>query len=138
MTFYVRIGDRPTTILFTVVNKVAVDLLLRTTSLDEHILAILPDEQKVTVCHWRPAAIMKQKNQPANAVLNTEDTGKVRKKTFYKTSKDTNKEEIQSTIVQVAKQLVLELLPVTPVMVTTKPQRLQHCDPSYKLSPKSV
>lgn len=120
ITLYLRIRDRTTTTIFLVAEKLAVEVLLGTTFTDELMFAILPDGWKVTVRDSNTVAIIEQGSMPANAVLTTKDTKKVTSKTLHETSNDSKKGEEQSTVVRAAKQLVLEPLSVTPVMVTTK------------------
>lgn len=50
---------------FTVLKSVAVDVLLGTTFIDEHILATLADEEKAAVSKSTPITIMEQPNVSA-------------------------------------------------------------------------
>lgn len=60
------------------VGKLAIDVLLGTNFIDKHILAILTEEWKAIVRDSNPVAIIEQGNMPANAVLTTKDTEKVK------------------------------------------------------------
>lgn len=59
ITLPVKIGDLRTIVLFTVVQNLAVYVLLDTTIIDEHIHTILPDQQKVPVRKPTPVAVVK-------------------------------------------------------------------------------
>lgn len=48
-TLHVRIGDLLTNVLYTVVEKLAIDVRLVTGFIEEHIRATLSDEQKIAV-----------------------------------------------------------------------------------------
>lgn len=54
----ITVSDLPTSPLFTVVENWAIDVLLDASSINEHILAILPDKQKVTVQKYTPVSIV--------------------------------------------------------------------------------
>lgn len=51
------------------VENVVIYVLLGKSFINEHILAMLPDEQKVTVRKSTPVIIVKERNLPAYAVL---------------------------------------------------------------------
>lgn len=71
------VGNKFTITLFPVVDKIAFDVLLGTTFIKEHILAILPDGQNTTFRDLNSAAIIGQENMPANSVLTIQSTEKV-------------------------------------------------------------
>lgn len=68
ITLHVRTGDLITGVLFTVVENLSIGAHLGTAFNDEHVLAILPNKQKVAVCKSTLVAITKQHNGTANAV----------------------------------------------------------------------
>lgn len=63
------------------VDRLDINMLLGTIFIDEHNLAIMPEERKVTVCDLSPGAVVQKKNMAANAVL-TISTKKMIKKLF--------------------------------------------------------
>lgn len=71
---YLQIRDRNTITLFSVVFKLAIEVLLATRFIDKHTLAVLPENRKVAVRNSNTVAITEQKNWTANAVLNYRDT----------------------------------------------------------------
>lgn len=58
---HIRVGNLLTTVLFTAVENLPINVLVGTEYIDKHILAILPDKQKVTVQKSTPVAIVKEK-----------------------------------------------------------------------------
>lgn len=60
ITLRIKIHDLPKTVLLTVVESFAKDLLFGTVSIDEHSLAILSDKQKVSSRESSTVAIVKQ------------------------------------------------------------------------------
>lgn len=69
ITLHLRNGNRSKITLFSVVDKLTIDVLLGTTPIGEHIIAILRDERKLTVRDSNPVACIAQGVMPANAVL---------------------------------------------------------------------
>lgn len=59
-----------TTSLFSVLEKLAIDVLLRKTSFEEHTLAVPPDERKVTVSDLNLVALLEQGSVPDDAQSN--------------------------------------------------------------------
>lgn len=72
-------------------NKRAIDVLLSTAFIEEHILAILPEEEKVTVSDSNLAAKLEQEDIPVSSALNYEDIEEVTKNILCHTGKDTEK-----------------------------------------------
>lgn len=67
-------GSRTTGTLFQCSRKPAIDVLLGVTVIDDHILAIFPEERKATVCESNPAAMVEERSMPVYALLNTKAT----------------------------------------------------------------
>lgn len=82
INLYLRIGDRSLPTLFSVVDNLAINVLLATTFIDKHILEVLPEETKVIVYDFRLISIIEQGNTPASAVLNAIDSKKGTSKTL--------------------------------------------------------
>lgn len=61
------------TVLFTVVENLAIDVPHSTAFMDKHIHAILLEKQKVAVWKSTPVVIVKQNDMTANAVLTKRD-----------------------------------------------------------------
>lgn len=80
------------------VEELAIVVLLGTKFIDDHILAVQPDERKTTVPDLMPFAFISQGAITAIAVLAEQGTIKVTNKTFHKTGNNTRKDHIQSTI----------------------------------------
>lgn len=66
----------------------AIDVLLGTVFIDEYILAIIPDAQKVTVRKSTSVAMLKQFGISANALLTKQDRQNANVKTHCKTKDD--------------------------------------------------
>lgn len=62
-----------------VIDKLPIDVLLGMTFIDEHILYILPEEQKITVRNSDPFAVIAQGNMPVNEAFTKRATEKVTK-----------------------------------------------------------
>lgn len=60
---------KETSLLFTSVKNLVIDVLLRTAFIDKQTLFIPPDEQKVIAPKSTPVAIVKQHNVSADAVI---------------------------------------------------------------------
>lgn len=73
-TIHIKIGNLFTSALLTVVIKMAIEVLLGTVFVDEHVGVVLPDEQKVLGRKRCPLAIVKQHNVFANTVFTDENT----------------------------------------------------------------
>lgn len=69
-------GDFCTPGLFTVVEKSVTDVLLGSASINEHVLAARPDEQKVNILESTLVALLKKHDVSANAVFAKENTQK--------------------------------------------------------------
>lgn len=72
---HIRIGDSLTSVLFTVVKTLTIAVLVGTAFTDQHILAVLSDERRVTVRKLITVAIVKQNEIPDNtgSAKNTQD-----------------------------------------------------------------
>lgn len=64
---YVTKGDLLTSVLFKVVENLAINVLLRTAFIYEHMVAILPGVRRVAVRKSTPVSILKQCDLSANA-----------------------------------------------------------------------
>lgn len=113
------------------VANLAVYVFLCSTFIDEHKLAILPEERKVPVRDSDFVPITTHGCTPVNAVLNNIDNGKMKRIILYETCNDAEKNSIASTVVRVIKQLVLEPQLVGLLMVETKQNRLLHLHTEY-------
>lgn len=92
-------GDRTTTALFSVVNKLAIDVLLGTPRRAN--TCVPTGETGVSSGDANPVTIVEPESTPADVVLNYKDlTGDG--KTFYKTTDATKKGVRLSTILEVA------------------------------------
>lgn len=60
---------------------------LSTSFNDEHILATLQEERKVTARYSSPVPIIEQENTLASAILIDKETEKISSQTIYETSK---------------------------------------------------
>lgn len=65
------------------IDTLAIDVLLVTTFIDEHILVILPEKRKATVSDSKPDAMKKLGDTLANAVADGVETGKKTSKNIY-------------------------------------------------------
>lgn len=72
------------------------------------MVTTLPGERKVTIPDLNIGDVIGQGNMPAKAVVTKQRTEKVTNETLYKTGNNTKTGDIQSIIVQVAKQLMCE------------------------------
>lgn len=88
ITFHDGIGDLLTSVLFSVVNILSIDVLLGTALINKHLLAILPEEQNVTVWKSTPGYIVKQHDLSGDAVLANHNTQDANIKTHLETKKD--------------------------------------------------
>lgn len=86
---YLRMPDRNTTTLLSVVAKMAIDALLCTTIIEKHILATLFNVQKVTGCDTSPVAIILSRDMTASTILNGKNTELVTDKTHKEPEDDT-------------------------------------------------
>lgn len=68
---YLKIRDRTFRTRLSVVNNLAIDVLLRIAFIGEGKVAILPKVQKVTARDSNSVAIREQGNTPASVFLNT-------------------------------------------------------------------
>lgn len=134
ITLCPRIGDLSATTLFSAVDNLAINVLLYTTVIDYHVLATSTKERKATSCHSNLVAITEQWNKSSNAVLDAIDSREVTPKSIFKAGNSTKQVLKKSTIVQVSKEVVLDSLPVTRVMITMKVQGLLRFDIDYKLA----
>lgn len=82
-TIHLRINDLPTTLLFTIVKNLAIDVLLGIAFVDEQFFAILTDEQKVAGRNSTLLPIIKQQDASANRVFRNGSTQKSISKTQY-------------------------------------------------------
>lgn len=57
-------------------NSLAIDMLLGATFIDDNILEILREKQKVTVRNYYAVVVIEKGNTAASTVLNTIDTTK--------------------------------------------------------------
>lgn len=73
-------------------DKLAIDELLRSKFTGEHILGILPEERMTTMHNYNLTAMKAQINMAANAVISKPCSEKLIDNTFHKTGKDTRKE----------------------------------------------
>lgn len=81
-THHIGFGDLLTALLCTVSENLAIDVLLDTASIDDHILAILPDEQRIAVRKSNPVYFEKQQDTSANAVSTKHNTEVANIKTY--------------------------------------------------------
>lgn len=72
-TVYLKIGDKSTATVSQVLDKLAVNVFLGLTFIDQHILVVLPEKQKVHVCDSIPVVIIDQRKIPSNAVQDTKN-----------------------------------------------------------------
>lgn len=128
MTLYIQIGDLLTAILFTVVQHLAIDVLLSTAVLNEHILGIKPDERKVNVRRSIPVAALKRHDESANAVLaklNTQDANIL---TRFEAKEDRESTIKRSNTIRVTKKNMFDPLSITRIMGITKVKGFLHFD----------
>lgn len=116
VTLYFRKRERTTNILFLVVEKLAIDVLLRTGFIDEQTFVIHTDSQKVTIQKTTSIRILKQHDVPANVVFSMKNTQNAVIKAHFEAKDDQVR---QSNTVCVAKQKLLEPISVPSVMLTT-------------------
>lgn len=120
MPLHVRIGNLHRITLFTVLKTLPNDVLLGTAFIEEHILAVLPDVEKIAVRKSTPVAIMKQYDMFANAAFTKQNMQNTHIRTHSETKDDPTLTIKYWNIVRVIKQKLVETQFVTTVMVTTK------------------
>lgn len=115
---HIRTGDLPTIELFIVIEHFANLILIGKAFIDKHILASLPESQKLTVRKPTPATTVKHHYMPAVAVL-TKHHQRADKNHFK--AKSNHESTIKHlNAVSVDKQKFFEPLTVMPVRVTTR------------------
>lgn len=93
------------------IDNLAIDVILVTTLIDEHILVILPEKRKATVCDSKPDAMKNRGDTLANAVANGVDTGMKTSKNTYRTDVDPKKTGNSLHLYQTPNNLWLNLNP---------------------------
>lgn len=87
-TLHIGIGDVLTSSLFTVYKSFATYYLPGTVFIDQQVLTIIPENQKITDQRSFSIFIINQHNLSANEVLRKENTQKADIKTHYETKDD--------------------------------------------------
>lgn len=129
---YLRFENMSFTTLFLVIGRLATKLVVCTTFIDEHTLAILTGRPKATAGDSSPTAIMEQVNTPGNTVLNTKHSEAKTNNTLHETINISRRVEIRSTIVRVTKQNMRIPSCVTLLAASTRAQGFLHFYPNFE------
>lgn len=112
ITIHVGAGALSTRVLFSVLETLDINVLLGTALIDEHILAIILDEEKVSVQRWTTFHIVSQYNLSTTFVFRKVITQNANMKNDYKAKEDQRWTIDHSNTVSVSKQKWLAHLPL--------------------------